>query len=89
MLGQFQRLNCEVNTEKSYSTDSSSFNERLKNNHCYENKKKSLIDFSIHRFDASYWRLFWHKINRRVKRRRRWFCKHAFDLGTFVVDPRQ
>ena len=45
MPGQFQRLNCEVNPEKSYSTDCSSFNESLKNNHCYENQKKSLIDF--------------------------------------------
>ena len=46
MPGQFQRLNCEVNPEKSYSTDCSSFNESLNNNHCYENQKKSLIDQS-------------------------------------------
>ena len=45
MPGRFESLCCEVNPEKGNSTDCSSFNESLKNNHCYENNKKSLTEF--------------------------------------------
>ena len=99
MPGHFESLYCEVNPDKKYSTDGSSFNESLKGvnfrHHCY---KKSNLFFSIHRADAhfSFWGKCggqWHGINRQWWRCL-WYCincrffgQKAFDHFMFVVDP--
>ena len=63
MPAHLESLNCEVNPDKTYSTDGSSFDESLKEvkfrRHCYKKKKQSLIYFLIHRTDSYF--SFWGK----------------------------